>query len=135
MDQDFEIFEGKTFTSLCKDIVDNQIETKSQIDVLITELKPLIKTPNDAMMIVPLIRDYLDIGVKNNEHLIKLAAITNKIKSKYESGFGDGGNGPVDFDVLMTDDEKEEIAKHIRALQSNQNETGKQIESLKSESK
>ena len=119
MDQDFEIYDGKSFASLCKDIVDNQEEMKLQIDTLVGELKPLIKTVNDAMIVVPLLKEYIDVAVKNNEHLIKLAAITNKVKTKY-SALDIDGSGPGGFEAVMSDDEKAEIAKHIRELQSGQ---------------
>jgi len=117
MDQDFEIYDGKTFASLCKDIVDNQEEMKGQIDVLVGELKPLIKTVNDAMIVVPLLKEYIDVAVKNNEHLIKLAAITNKVKAKYTDAEIAAGGG---FESVMSDEEKAEIAKHIRNIQTDQ---------------
>jgi hypothetical protein len=121
MDQDFEIYTGKTFSELCKNIVDNQEEMKTQIDILVGELKPLIKTVNDAMIIVPLLKEYIDVSVKNNEHLIKLAAITNKIKTKYSAYDVDiGGNGGGGYEAIMTEEEKAEIAKHIRAVQNSQ---------------
>lgn len=119
MDQDFEIYDGKNFSELCKNIVDNQEEMKLQIDTLVGELKPLIKTVNDAMIIVPLLKEYIDVAVKNNEHLIKLAAITNKIKTKY-SALEVDGVVPGGIEAVMSDDEKAEIAKHIRQLQSDQ---------------
>jgi len=117
MDQDFEIYDGKSFSELCKDIVANQEEMKFQIDTLVGELKPLIKTVNDAMIVVPLLKEYIDVAVKNNEHLIKLAAITNKIKTKYE---GIDTSIPGGFESVMTQEEKDEIAKHIRGIQTTQ---------------
>ena len=117
MEQDFEIYDGKTFATLCKDIVDNQVEMKDQIDILIGELKPLIKTVNDAMIVVPLLKEYIDVSVKNNEHLIKLAAITNKVRSKYADAEIQAAGG---FEAAMSDDEKAEIAKHIKELQGGQ---------------
>jgi len=117
MDQDFDIYDGKTFSQLCSDIVDNQEEMKGQIDILIGELKPLIKTVNDAMIVVPLLKDYIDVAVKNNEHLIKLAAITNKVKAKYSDADVSGAGG---FESVMSEEEKSEIAKHIREIQVGQ---------------
>ena len=117
MDQDFEIYDGKTFTSLCKDIVDNQEEMKTNIDTLVGELKNLIKTVNDAMIVVPLLKEYIDVAVKNNEHLLKLAAITNKVKMKYDGMDISSAGG---FEAIMSQEEKDEIAKHIRNIQTNQ---------------
>jgi len=66
-----EIFEGKTFESLLKDIYTNSSRKETQIQILITELKPMIKNIGDAVIIVPLIKDYMEIAVKNDEALIK----------------------------------------------------------------
>ena len=62
MDLNFEIYKGKNFSGLCKDIVKNSENKKDQIDILISELRTLIKTVNDAVIIVPLIKDYYDVG-------------------------------------------------------------------------
>ena len=79
MDTDFELCDGKSFKDLCKDIIDNQHSRKFQIEVLISELRPMIKTGNDAMMIVPLIKQYIDAGISNDEHLVKLAQICQRL--------------------------------------------------------
>ena len=62
MDDKNEIFEGKTFDSLLKDIYDNSKRKETQIQILITELKPMIKNIGDAVIIVPLIKDYMEIA-------------------------------------------------------------------------
>lgn len=79
MDTDFEIFKGKSFKGLCKDIFDNHEHSKEQIETVIADLRPLIKTVNDAMMVVPLIKGYLDTRNTSDEHLIKLAQIVQRI--------------------------------------------------------
>ena len=64
MDINEEIFEGKSFNGLLKDIYDNSREKEKQIKILIKELQPLIKNIGDATVIVPLIKEYLDVAVK-----------------------------------------------------------------------
>lgn len=124
MENDFEIYDGKSFSELCKDVVDNQEEMKEQIDNLVAQLKPLIKTVNDAMVVVPMIKDYIDVSVKNNEHLIKLATITNKIRSKYsDSDALDSG----EFDGVITEKEKSQI---IEALKDFHHSTPIHVEKL-----
>lgn len=99
---DFEIYKGKSFSSLCKEIVTNQNEKKDQLDVLISELRPLIKTVSDAMVIVPLLKEYFDVGVKNDEQLVKLAAVIQKIITRNDAI---DGNDPF----TITEDEKKEL--------------------------
>jgi hypothetical protein len=103
MDNDIEIYKGKSFSDLCKDIVKNSEEKKTQIDILITDLREMIKTINDATMIVPLLKEYFDVGVRNDEQLIKLAAIIQRIMSNKLGPDGDGGG------MLLTEDERKQL--------------------------
>ena len=108
---EFEIYKGKTFAALCKEIVVNQNEKKDQLDILVSELRNLIKGVNDAMIIVPLIKDYLDVGVKNDEQLVKLAAIIQRILSKQnDDSSSDGGS------FSITDEERKELMKEVESL-------------------
>jgi hypothetical protein len=70
-----EIYKGKKFSSLLKDIVLNSEDRNRTIEKLIDDLRIMVKSPNDAILIIPLIKEYLDVTVKNDEQLIKLAAI------------------------------------------------------------
>lgn len=108
---DFEIYKGKSFAALCKEIVVNQNEKKDQLDILISELRSLIKGVNDAIVIVPLIRDYLDVGVKNDEQLVKLAAIIQRIISKQNEGTDVGANG-----FTITDEERKQLMEEVEKL-------------------
>jgi hypothetical protein len=109
---EFEVYKGKPFSSLCKEIVTNQNQKKDQLDVLVSELRGLIKTVNDAMMIVPMIKDYLDVGVKNDEQLIKLAAIVQRIMSKQTDGSGE------ESPFVITDEEKKQLLSEIKNLEN-----------------
>jgi hypothetical protein len=119
MENDIEIFKGKNFSDLCKDIVKNSEEKKNQIDILITDLRDMIKTVNDATMIVPLLKEYFDVGVRNDEQLIKLAAIIQRLMSGKAGAEGEGGGG-----MLLTEEERkqlmatvEETAKTLNKLE------------------
>jgi hypothetical protein len=57
---------------------------------LISELKPLVQEIGDATLIVPLIKEYLEISVKNDEQLIKMATIVQRIMSNNANSNGDG---------------------------------------------
>ena len=86
MSLDKEIFKGKTLSDLFGEIYDNSKETKGQVKALISELKPLIENIGDATLIVPMIKEYMEIGVKNDEALIKLATIIQRIESGQSKG-------------------------------------------------
>lgn len=75
---DQNVFGKKKFSDILKEIHDKQQLRDKQISGLISELKPLIADIGDATLIVPLIKDYLEIGVKNDEVLVKMATIVNR---------------------------------------------------------
>lgn len=75
---DKNIFGKKKFSDILEEIYDNQKKKEAQISALIGELKPLINDIGDATLIVPLIKEYMEIGVKNDEQLIKMATIVQR---------------------------------------------------------
>lgn len=78
-DKDTEIFKGKTLSSLLSDIYNNSLHTKSQIDLLCDELSKMIKNTSDVAVVSPIIKDYLDVSVKNDDQLVKIANVVTKI--------------------------------------------------------
>lgn len=81
MKTDFELFKGTNFSDLMQDIYHNSKKKSRQIESLIENLKPLVKNSSDATLIVPLIRDYLEVSVKNDDALVKLAAVVQRLIS------------------------------------------------------
>lgn len=113
MGTDKEIFKGKSLSDLFGEIYDNSKETKQQVKALIGELKPLIENIGDATLIVPMIKEYMEIGVKNDEALIKLATIIQRIETSQAKG--DGADF-LDFESLQelleeTEDIQEQVDK------------------------
>ena len=84
------VFGKKKFSDILSEIYDNQTEKKKQISGLISELKPLISDIGDATLIVPLIKEYLEIGVRNDEQLIKMATIVQRVVNNTNSDDGLG---------------------------------------------
>ena len=101
MSDDKEIFEGKTFQDLTRDIYENTTKRKVQIDLLISEIHGFITTIDDVVMVAPIIKEYMDTAVKNDEHLVKLAGVLQRIISK--------SGGADDESMLLSDAEKEEL--------------------------
>ena len=96
-----EIFEGKTFQDLTKDIYENTTNKKKQIDLLISEIHGFITTIDDVVMVAPIIKEYMEVSVNNDEHLVKLAGVLQRIITKSQ---GDG-----DETMLLSESEKEEL--------------------------
>lgn len=102
---DFEIFDGKTFSGLMKDIYIRSDDKKDKIATIIDSLKGLIVTIEDAVSILPMIKECLDVGVKNDEQLVKMAAVIQRLVAARKDGEGSGDMG---FDL----EEWEEIKKN-----------------------
>ena len=79
MANDYEIFEGKTLSDVFKDIYDNSKTNKQQSEVLMKEVVGFIKDGDTAVQIIPMLKEYLEINVKNDEQLVKLATIVQRI--------------------------------------------------------
>lgn len=115
--EDPTVFEGKTFSDLLQDIYTNSKKKKTQIDVLVKELTTYIKNAQDAALIVPLIREYLDVGVKNDELLIKMATVFqrhNAVDKRVLLGSKDSGDS-----LIMSQEERDELLRnHAKSINS-----------------
>ena len=84
------LFDDKSFSDLLKEIHSNQKKKAKQLASLIAELRPLVQSLGDATVIVPLIKEYMEISVKNDDQLIKMAAIVQRLSTGAAQS-GDGG--------------------------------------------
>jgi len=91
MDTNTPIFDNISFSDIARDIYNKKKEKDNQIQTLIQELKPLIKNISDAAMLVPLLKEYMEIGVKNDEILVKLSSILQKLIVSDSSNNSEGG--------------------------------------------
>lgn len=104
MSSDFEVYEGKNYSDLVKDIVKNHKNKQTQIKALTQQLVEMVSEPGDAVIIVPLIKGYLDSDIKNDEALVKLAQILQKANQAKEAG--EGGFNDRDLELLFSDIQK-----------------------------
>ena len=104
---DFEIFEGKTLSDVFKDIYDNSKNNKKQLEVLMKEVVGFIKDGDTAVQIVPMLKEYLEINVKNDEQLVKLATIVHRLAQGTGKGDSEGEFG-------LTEKEKEQLMSNIQ---------------------
>tara|TARA_B100001287_G_C22175997_1_gene296911 strand:+ start:34 stop:468 length:435 start_codon:yes stop_codon:yes gene_type:complete len=135
MDVNDQLFKGKSFSDLMSDVYHNSKKKDRQINQLISQLQPLIRNASDATIIVPLIKEYLDVAVKNDDHLVKLTAIVQRYISTQQSITGDN--------LLLSDDEKnqllkiaddtfeEELTNEIEQIQNEDKELQEKIKNVK----
>jgi hypothetical protein len=113
------LFDDKSFSDLLKEIHGNQKKKAKQLASLIAELRPLVQSLGDATVVVPLIKEYMEISVKNDDQLIKMAAIVQRLSTSTTAG-GDGG--------LLTEDEMNQLMDVAEEI-SKTVEKPKQLES------
>ena len=100
------VFGKKKFSHLLEEIYNNQKKKDNQLVALINELKPLISEIGDATLIVPLIKEYLEISVKNDDLLIKMAALAQRAMQTQA----------VDGSLTISDEEKEQLLAAVSEL-------------------
>jgi hypothetical protein len=100
------LFGKKTFADLLKEIHTNSSNKEKEIKNLIEGLKPFITSAGDAVIIVPLIKDYLDVSVKNDDLLIKMAALAQRAMN----------TTATDGSLTISDEEKEQLLAAVNDL-------------------
>ena len=103
------VFKNKKFSDILNEIYDNQKKKEKQISGLISELKPLINDIGDATLIVPLIKEYMEIGVRNDEQLIKMATIIQRALN----------NSSSEDSLGIIEEEKAELMAELDKLNTN----------------
>ena len=112
------LFGKKTFADLLKEIHTNSSNKEKEIRLLIDNLKPFINSAGDAVIIVPLIKDYLDVSVKNDDLLIKMAGIVQRAMNSNTGG----------DDLLLSDSDKEMLFQSMNELDAKVKEELPKIE-------
>ena len=126
MSTSFELFPGKDLSGLFKDIYDNQQNKKSRISELIAEMKKVIRHSGDMAVIGPIIKDLVDTSVRNDESLIKMAAIAQRMIASKDKVEGDTG--------FLTDKEKEQLLQQLEdVVETASDEIGNQVDDITNE--
>ena len=118
MSQEFELFKGTNFSDLMRDVYHNSKKKSRQIDTLIKSLEPMIKNIGDASIIVPMIKDYLEVSVKNDDALVKLAAVVQRLVSANSKE--DDGN-----EFGLSEEERQRLLEEAESEIENIKETNK----------
>lgn len=108
LDKDSPIFDNKSFADIAKDIYESKSKKDTVIKDLVKQVADLIKTTHDATMLIPVIKEYLEVGVKNDEILVKLAVVIQRIMSDTQAA-----SGTDDFG--MSKEEKDRFMKEVES--------------------
>ena len=87
MSNDYEIFKGKSLASLFQDIYENQNYNRKQLDVLTKNITAMVKDGDTALQIVPMIKEYLEINVRNDELQAVVQMRSNDVVFGYKNDY------------------------------------------------
>lgn len=110
MGLDTILFGKKTASDILKEIYDNSRQKEKQLNALVGELKPLIENIGDATLVVPMIKEYMELGVKNDEHLIKMLSLVPKLEGGDKGTVSDFFD-PEELSKLL--EQSEELGKGL----------------------
>ena len=109
MANEYEIYKGKSLSDLFKDIYDNTTRNKEQLEVLMKEVVGFIKDGDTAVQIIPMLKEYLEINVKNDDQLVKVAAIVQRIIASESKGGSEDEFG-------LSEKEKEQLMSAVEEV-------------------
>lgn len=109
MSTEFELFPGKSLSGLFQDIYNNQVNKKKHISEVIAELRKMVRHAGDMAIIGPIVKDLIDTSVKNDDALLKLATIAQRIVAAEKKNEGDEG--------FLSAAEREQLLKEIEEVQ------------------
>lgn len=83
---DVTLFGNTSLSDIFKQIHKNNKSVDNQINELIGALKPLASSnAGSAVMLMPTVKDLIDVNVKNNDQLIKMAGIAQRATNTYSA--------------------------------------------------
>lgn len=102
--KDDKIFDDKSLSDVLSDIYKNSVGKKATIEVIMDSFLPLIKQSKDVAYVGSVVKDLLDVSVKNDDQLVKIATIAQRLITS---------SGPSD-EGLFSDEEKESLLQELR---------------------
>ena len=124
---EYVVFGDKTLSDVFEDIYKNTDSKREQINAFITELVRQIRTPEDAAVISPIIKDFMVVNVKNDDHIVRIAQIAQRAIAI--------GTKAASSTDLLTEEEKQQLLSNITLeiedLQQETTEVEDELERLK----
>ncbi|WWT39503.1 hypothetical protein [Microcystis phage Mel-JY01] len=112
---DVKVFDKKSLSDIFKEIHTNQRTKSRQINAVLSDLKPFLKTEDSVISLIPVIKEILDVSVKNDEQLIKMTAVVQRVIAK------DAKGGSIN-DYGLSEDEKEQLLKEAKQIKETDEE-------------
>lgn len=122
-DKDDIIFGDKSLSGILEDIYVNSKKKDRTIDDIMKSFLTSLKGGKDIAYIGPVVKDLLHVGVQNDEQLVKIATIVQRIMNS--------SGGSDEEELGLTDKMKEELLSTLEEAEQKDNNLTKQIEDIK----
>jgi hypothetical protein len=107
---DIKLFGETSLSDIFKQAHKRTKDTDKQINELIDALKPLASSnAGSAVMLMPTVKDLIDVNVKNNEQLIKMAGIAQRAATANATNNADSFFNPDEIQQLLEEQRNVEI--------------------------
>ena len=103
---EYVIFDDKTLSDVFRDIYKNTESKREQINTFVTKLVRQIRTPEDAAIISPIIKDFMVVNVRNDDHIVRIAQIAQRAIAI--------GTKSASSAELLTEEEKQQLLSNIK---------------------
>lgn len=81
-----QVYGDRTFGDMIRDLEDRNDARKKSIEELVDKLTDMVDNPDNAIVLVPLIKEYMEIDVSNDKHKVDLMKILQKLyKTKIDA--------------------------------------------------
>ncbi len=106
MELDKEIFKGKKLADLVEEVYNKHKSQDSLIKQEISRLADMIESPGDAIVIVPLLKEFVNSSLKNDEVLMKILALFQKAEEKKK-------DASTDTSELLSEKELQQLFSEV----------------------
>jgi len=106
------LFKDKSFADLLEDIYNSVKKNRATVTAAIAEIRVMITKKDDVQYIGPIMTDLFEVSIKNDEHLVKLASVVQRLIA------ADSRSNPVNDNELLTEKEKEQLLSELKDIQN-----------------
>lgn len=100
------IFADKTLSDMFADVYKNTETKRNQINEYVKNMVKLIRTPEDAAMLGPVIKDFLEVNVKNDEHIVRLVTVAQRLVALNTKSSSN--------EFILSEEEKSQLLSNIK---------------------
>lgn len=116
MELEKEIFKGKKIADLVEEVYNKHKNQDSLIKQEIMRLADMIETPGDAIVIVPLLKGFMDSSLKNDEVLMKLLSL-------FQKAAAEGKKAEQEDSGVLTEKDIEQLFSEVSGLKIKDSKT------------